>query len=241
MQCALEGQTFKTRVIKNSFLPVWDETVTVQVSKVAEAGELELSLIDWNATQSHELVGGVTIPKDQMLALLRGKSGKTVDRTLPLTLEGAPVVGHDGQNAQIVVRLRPFVRCSHKFINEQTMVDNKDLVGSDKHNSNERTPRRKIAPTLTPQCASIMEDVCRHSRFVHAQLWRPSPHEKTLELRGEHFTTSCFAEYAAAAGITGAQEKIQDMLTLCVASRVDVGNPYPYLTLPYLTLPLPLP
>ena len=128
---------YETRVVKNSFVPVWDETVTVQVSKVAETGELVLSLFDWNATQSHELVGGVTMPKDQMLALLRGKSGKTVDRTLQLTVEGAPVIGHDGQNAQIVVRLRPFVRCSQKFINsfqEPTTAVQKASSGQIRHN-----------------------------------------------------------------------------------------------------------
>jgi hypothetical protein len=222
VSCALEGQTYKTRVIKNSFLPEWRESVTVQVGKVAEVGELELSLFDWNTTQNDKLVGNVTLSTVQMLALLRGKSGKTIDKTLPLTLEGAPVVGHDGQNAQIVIRLRPFVRCSQKFSNsfeEQADTLNKELVGSRKQDPIGRAPHCKVAPTLSPQCASIMDDICRHSCFVHAQLWRLTPDQKELELRGEHFTTSCFA-----GGDKDAQGKLKAMLTLCEESHVDIGT-----------------
>ena len=222
VECALEGQTYKTRVIKNSFLPEWQESVTVQVGKVAQVGELELSLFDWNATQNDKLVGNVTLSTGQMLALLRGKSGKTIDRTLPLTLEGAPVVGHDGQNAQIVIRLRPFIRCSQKFSNsfkEQSDILRKEIISSRQQDPVGRAPHCKVAPTLSPQCSSIMDDICRHSRFVHAQLWRLTPDQKELELRSEHFTTSCFA-----GGDKDAQEKLKAMLTLCEESHVDIGT-----------------
>ena len=54
---AMQPQVHRTDCQKDSFSPEWNQTFTVEVPRVHQAGDLTLNLFDWNMTGGEELVG----------------------------------------------------------------------------------------------------------------------------------------------------------------------------------------
>ena len=77
----------------------------------------------------------------------------------------------------------------------------------------------KAPGSMSAQRLSLMEDLCRNSRFVHAQLWYFRPQKEILEYTGEHFTCS---------SLSSETDKVTDLLASlgrCNCRRFGVETP----------------
>ena len=222
-----QKKAFKTQVKQNTFSPVWDETFTVQVAKVKEAGEFCLELFDWNTTQGDQLVGRANLDQAEMVKIMQGASGKKVTREIPLVdKKSSALKGHDKQPAHITVKFRPFLRLTrtesfrtYSRTNSERSLKCVVDVGNDRP---VRTPLQ-TASTLSAPRLALMKDVINNSRFVHAQLWYLQRREMTLVYRGEHFTSKSFISEEVPKGDSNSK-KLAELLALDETTEIPVGD-----------------
>ena len=107
------NKTYDTDVRKNTFSPVWNQEIRLNVHEVAKAGSfpLEIMVFDWNASGEEDLVGLASIPAEEISSMFEGTLGATKKHKLHLKdAEGQDVVGHDKQRTEIHLTTQPFKR-----------------------------------------------------------------------------------------------------------------------------------
>ena len=225
---ALPTQVVRTKPIKNSFDPVFEETFTIQVPRVHKAGALTVNVFDWNITGNEDLVGQATISEEQVRKLLCGQQGRTSKLILSLQNDlGAAIKGHDKQNAQVELHVRPFIR----FIGTRPYREWEQSRNHNNPRADDKSwnlPMRYEKPKSAAQqaCkeqanvrAAVLQDLCHNSRFVHAQMWLMDNSTGELTYSGEHYTKPTFLLHN-----TGVDKKIAALDELNQASVAMKGD-----------------
>ena len=105
---SLGSQHFRSKTIKNSYAPEWDQTFTFDVQQPSD-DTLVLAVYDWNRVHRDEQVGLVRVP---IASLGSGELSLGVQHVLPVMRDAtgaatsnAVVTGHDGNTCSLVVIL----------------------------------------------------------------------------------------------------------------------------------------
>jgi phosphatidylserine decarboxylase len=99
-------KVFRTRVIRHSLNPKWDEKLLFHVRKYETAFKVHLSVLDWDKLSSNDHVGDTSFPLSQLLeyaprkdsltqlypAEMDGTQDGMIELTFPLNIEkGSPL------------------------------------------------------------------------------------------------------------------------------------------------------
>jgi Ca2+-dependent lipid-binding protein len=103
----LEGIERRTKTIKSSYNPEWNETLSWSLLEVDKGcrSDFVIQINDWDATNKDDEVGSVTIPASRMSEIVRARLGWEGEETFKLYQDGKEVVGHDKQPSEVTVKV----------------------------------------------------------------------------------------------------------------------------------------
>jgi Ca2+-dependent lipid-binding protein len=104
----LEGTEHRTKTIKGSYTPSWNETFSwnlMEVEKGCRSGFV-VQINDWDAASKDDEVGNFSIPASRMSEVVRARIGWEGEETFPLSVDDCKaVVGHDKQRSEVTVKI----------------------------------------------------------------------------------------------------------------------------------------
>jgi Ca2+-dependent lipid-binding protein len=102
-----EGLEYRSKTIKGSYTPEWNETFAFVCTDCSQAVKTDfvVQINDWDATNKDDEVGKFCIPASRMSELLRGRIGWEGVDTFKLQQEGKGVVGHDKESSEVTVKM----------------------------------------------------------------------------------------------------------------------------------------
>jgi Ca2+-dependent lipid-binding protein len=103
-----EGSEYRTKTVKGSYTPVWDETFYWNIVDVEKGckSDFVVQVNDWDATSKDDEVGSFTIPASRMAEIVRAKIGWEGQETFTLHLDGKSVIGQDRELSEVTVKVR---------------------------------------------------------------------------------------------------------------------------------------
>jgi hypothetical protein len=104
---SFEGMELRTKTVKNTYEPEWNETFEWYVGDVHKgcSKDLTVTIMDWDAGSKDDEVGSFTIPAARMCEIVRAKIGQTLEDTFTLFQGGKGVAGHDKQTSEVSMKI----------------------------------------------------------------------------------------------------------------------------------------
>jgi Ca2+-dependent lipid-binding protein len=105
---AFQGNEYRTKTVKASYTPEWNEVFQWDVAAVEKGCRTDfiVQLNDWDAASKDDEVGSFTIPASRMSEIVRARIGWFGTDNFPLYLDGKLVIGHDREPSEVTVRVR---------------------------------------------------------------------------------------------------------------------------------------
>jgi hypothetical protein len=103
----LEGVEYRTKTIKGSYTPEWNESFTYDMMELQKGfrSNFVVQINDWDATNKDDEVGNFSVPAGRMSEIVQGKIGWEGEETFKLHRDGRAVVGHDKQPSEVTVKI----------------------------------------------------------------------------------------------------------------------------------------
>lgn len=137
-------KVFRTRVIRHSLNPTWDEKLLFHVHEHETAYTMQMAVLDWDKVSGNDMVGTCTLPLSELIALApkpdpktglyaEGEDGKheTKEFTLPIvTVKGTAWEARHSPTLTVRAKYEPYDALRQRFWRQYTLQYDADDTGT---------------------------------------------------------------------------------------------------------------